>query len=130
MVSATPRAFPTLHRLIPLFRTLQAGLTVTRAKVKTSALNKTSGHTFYLMDASGQPPNSAVVAAACARIGGRLVEDGAQGGAALSSSPELKFSFSFLNREWARSWGGAGGSSAEAEGAGLSQSPASSNGSS
>lgn len=35
----------------------QAGLSVTRAKVRTYATSKSSGHTFYVMDAKGGPPD-------------------------------------------------------------------------
>ena len=36
---------------------LQTGLSVTRAKVRTYATSKSSGHTFYVMDARGGPPD-------------------------------------------------------------------------
>ena len=32
-----------------------AELTITRAKVKTYAINRSSGHTFYIMGAHGEP---------------------------------------------------------------------------
>ena len=32
-----------------------AKLTITRAKVKTFAINRSSGHTFYIMGAHGEP---------------------------------------------------------------------------
>lgn len=35
----------------------QTGLSVTRAKVRTYATSKSSGHTFYVMDAKGGPPD-------------------------------------------------------------------------
>lgn len=36
---------------------LQAGLSITRAKVRTFATSNSSGHTFYVMDAAGGPPD-------------------------------------------------------------------------
>lgn len=43
--------------LEPPSTTAQAGLSVTRAKVRTYATSKSSGHTFYVMDAKGGPPD-------------------------------------------------------------------------
>lgn len=76
----------------------QCGLTVTRAKVKTYATNNSSGHTFYVMDASGGPPNKAAVEAACIKIGGRLVEPGEEDKLCASSDGH-RFSFTFLHRQ-------------------------------
>jgi hypothetical protein len=36
---------------------MQAGLSITRAKVRTFATSNSSGHTFYVMDATGGPPD-------------------------------------------------------------------------
>lgn len=84
-----------------------AGLTITRAKVKTYASNNSSGHTFYVMDRSGGPPdNRERVEDACVQIGGRLVEPGEEEKLAISGSGSHRFSFSFLHRQWAKGWGG------------------------
>lgn len=53
-----------------------AGLSVTRAKVRTYATSKSSGHTFYVMDARGGPPDKCV----CEETGGQGLGPGrAQG---------------------------------------------------
>lgn len=75
------------------------GLTVTRAKVKTYAANNSSGHTFYVMDASGGPPDKRAVEEACVKIGGRLVEPGEEEKLGASSEGGHRFSFSFLHRQ-------------------------------
>ncbi len=59
---APSRLFPwplscTLLNLAPCPGGAQAGLSVTRAKVRTYATSKSSGHTFYVMDAKGGPPD-------------------------------------------------------------------------
>lgn len=82
----------------------QTGLSVTRAKVRTYATSKSSGHTFYVMDARGGPPDKARVEAACREIGGQLVEAGQE--ARSSSLGSHRFSFSFLARNWNSAWGG------------------------
>ncbi|PRW60951.1 uridylyltransferase [Chlorella sorokiniana] len=87
----------------------QAGLSVTRAKVRTYATSKSSGHTFYVMDAKGGPPDKARVEAACREIGGQLVEAGQE--ARSSSLGSHRFSFSFLARNWNSAWGGSPGQS-------------------
>jgi UTP:GlnB (protein PII) uridylyltransferase len=86
----------------------QAGLSVTRAKVRTFATSRSSGHTLYVMDAAGGPPDRARVQAACQAIGGQLVEseDLAEGKALPCDSGRFSFSFSFLNRQWNENWGG------------------------
>lgn len=82
----------------------QGGLAVTRAKVKTFAVNQSSGHTFYVMDATGAPPDKDKVEEACKQIGGHLVEVGEE--ARSASSGQHRFSFSFLNRQWHKGWNG------------------------
>lgn len=82
----------------------QGGLAVTRAKVKTFAVNQSSGHTFYVMDASGDPPDRQNVEEACKKIGGQLVEVGDEVRSA--SAGQHRFSFSFLNRQWHKTWNG------------------------
>jgi hypothetical protein len=44
--------------------------------VKTYAVNNSSGHTFYVMNANGTAPDRATVEEACSAIGGRLVDIG------------------------------------------------------
>lgn len=83
-----------------------AGLTITRAKVKTYASNNSSGHTFYVMDRNGGPPDRSRVEAACFNIGGKLVEPGQEERLAVSAGGSHRFSFSFLHRQWNKGWGG------------------------
>lgn len=94
--------------LAALTRVLQqAGLSITRAKVRTFATSNSSGHTFYVMDAAGGPPDRYKVEAACREIGGKLVEAGgdpSKSAQALGGSH--RFSFSFLQRQWNSTWGG------------------------
>ena len=73
-------------------------------QVKTYALSSSSGHTFCVMDASGAPPDRAKVEAACAQIGGKLVDAGDEERSA--SAGTHKFSFSFLTRQWGKGWNG------------------------
>jgi hypothetical protein len=74
-------------------------------------VNNSSGHTFYVMDAGGGPPDRGAVEAACREVGGQLVdcpEGGGRPSLPLShSGGSAKFSFSFLNRQWTQGWGGA-----------------------
>lgn len=74
-------------------------------QVKTSAVNKSSGHTFYVMTSSGNPPDRQKVEALCSRIGGKLVEVGEEE-RSLSPASTHRFSFSFLQRKWQTGWGG------------------------
>ena len=46
------------------------------SQVKTYAVNNSSGHTFYVMNADGSAPDRATVEEACGAIGGRLVDSG------------------------------------------------------
>ncbi|KAL4438995.1 hypothetical protein ABPG77_006932 [Micractinium sp. CCAP 211/92] len=87
----------------------QTGLSITRAKVRTYASSRSSGHTFYVMDADGGPPDKSRVEAACREIGGQLVEAGQE--ARSSSLGSHRFSFSFLQRNWNSAWGGSPGQS-------------------
>jgi hypothetical protein len=48
----------------------------TLLQVKTYAVNNSSGHTFYVMNADGSAPDRANVEEACSAIGGRLVDIG------------------------------------------------------
>ncbi|PSC74677.1 ACT domain-containing ACR2 [Micractinium conductrix] len=119
LISSIQRRFPkglkvhvhSLDRfgcLAALTRVLhQTGLSVTRAKVRTYATSKSSGHTFYVMDANGGPPDKARVEAACREIGGQLVEAGQE--ARSSSVGSHRFSYSFLQRNWNQNWGGSPG---------------------
>lgn len=87
----------------------QTGLSITRAKVRTYASSRSSGHTFYVMDAAGGPPDKSRVESACREIGGQLVEAGQE--ARSSSMGSHRFSFSFLQRNWNSAWGGSPGQS-------------------
>lgn len=49
-------------------------LSIRRAVVRTHSGNNYSGHSFYVMDASGAPPDRRKVENACHMIGGKLVE--------------------------------------------------------
>ncbi|CAL5228986.1 g12223 [Coccomyxa viridis] len=84
-----------------------AGLTITRAKVRTNAAHNMCGHTFYVMDAGGSAPQRSTVEAACAQLGGQLMEPSPNQGP-LSSSGTI--SFSFMGQQWRSSWGGSAGS--------------------
>ncbi|KAK9812463.1 hypothetical protein WJX73_001778 [Symbiochloris irregularis] len=93
--------------LAELTRVLHAAdLSVTRAKVKTSAVNKSSGHTFYVMTSSGNAPDRQKVEALCSRIGGKLVEVGEEERSLSPADSAHRFSFSFLHRKWQTGWGG------------------------
>lgn len=81
----------------------QADLSVTRAKVRTFATSNSSGHTLYVMDANGGPPDRMKVQQACQKIGGKLVEGMQDAKTALD---QHHFSFSFLQRQWNSNWGG------------------------
>ena len=74
-------------------------------QVKTSAVNKSSGHTFYVMTSGGAPPDREKVQALCSRIGGKLVEVGEEE-RSMSPPNAHRFSFSFLQRKWQKGWGG------------------------
>lgn len=102
-----------------------ADLAVTRAKVRTYAASggghnrnngggnfvagPSAGHTLYVMAASGGPPDRAAVEAACAAVGGKLVEPGDEAASVAASGGEHAFSYSFLSRRWS-GVGGRGGS--------------------
>ena len=102
-----------------------ADLAVTRAKVRTYAaaggghnrnnsssnhvVGPSAGHTLYVMAASGGPPDRAAVEAACAAVGGKLVEPGDEAASVAASGGEHAFSYSFLSRRWG-SGNGRGGS--------------------
>ena len=99
-----------------------ADLAVTRAKVRTYAASggghnrnngggnyvagPSAGHTLYVMAASGGPPDRAAVEAACAAVGGKLVEPGDEAASVAASGGEHAFSYSFLSRRWASGRGG------------------------
>lgn len=103
--------------LAQLTRVLKnADLCITRAKVKTYAVNNSSGHTFYVMAADGSAPDRERVQAACADIGGRLVDPGDEQRA--TSEGTHRFSFSFLNRQWQAGWRGSPGSLDSGSGSG------------
>lgn len=83
-----------------------AGLSVTRAKVRTYATSNSSGHTLYVMNAMGGPPDKERVRAALLDCGGKAAEDiSPDGRAPLVDSH--RFSFTFLQRRPRHmSWGG------------------------
>lgn len=57
------------------------------SQVKTYAVNNSSGHTFYVMNADGSAPDRANVEEACSAIGGRLVDTGCALQITLSARP-------------------------------------------
>jgi hypothetical protein len=61
-----------------------------------------NGHTFYVMDAAGGPPDSDQVKLACASSGGRQQSKAAElsAVAAAKLSHDHKFLFTFLQRTW------------------------------
>ena len=111
-------------------RLFQAGLTVTRAKVRTYATSNSSGHTLYIMNSAGDPPTHDAIEKALLDCGGLLAPplaatdgtprsvsgsgpgSGSVGGgnsASRSNSTPLvdshPFSFKFLQREGAHRMG-------------------------
>ena len=75
-------------------------------QVRTNAAHNMCGHTFYVMDANGSAPQRSTVEAACAHVGGQLMEPSSDQ-APLSSSGTI--SFSFMGQQWSSSWGGSAG---------------------
>ena len=75
-------------------------------QVRTNAAHNMCGHTFYVMDAGGAAPQRSTVEAACAQLGGQLMEPSPNQGP-LSSSGTI--SFSFMGQQWRSSWGGSAG---------------------
>ena len=71
--------------------------------MKTNAVSKASGHTFYVMDASGAAPSRAAVEAACSGLGGQLVDVGEDRPQSGSGSD---FAFQFLGQQWKSTWNG------------------------
>ena len=61
-----------------------AGLWITRAKVRAFAED---GHTLYVMDASGRPPDPRKVARACQLSGGQMAADLTGGGLSPPGAP-------------------------------------------
>ena len=84
--------------LASLARQLQlAGLTITRAKARTFAQSNSSGHTLYVMDAQGGPPDRASVQHALTHCGGKLSESeigDVRGGSNGQVDPRFSFTFS------------------------------------
>ena len=70
-------------------------------------MNKSSGHTFYVMAAAGEPPDREKVEALCGHIGGKLVEAGDEERSLSPPGQAHRFSFSFLHRKWQSGWNGA-----------------------
>lgn len=85
----------------------EAGLSVTRAKVRTYATSNSSGHTLYVMNAKGGPPDREQLQNALLNCGGKAVDihDMSDGRTPLVDSH--RFSFTFLQRGKPNtSWGG------------------------
>ena len=80
-------------------------------QVRTNAAHNMCGHTFYVMDAGGSAPQRSTVEAACAQLGGQLMEPSPTQGP-LSSSGTI--SFSFMGQQWRSSWGGSVGAPSHA----------------
>lgn len=65
-----------------------------------------AGHTFYLIDASGNRPDKARVLAACQASGGRggiSTAGTSPGSVGLPSELGVKFNFTFLESSWSGS---------------------------
>ena len=78
-----------------------AGLTVTRAKVRTYATSNSSGHTLYIMDSAGGPPSNEAIEKALVDCGGFKAADRIEEGSIGSNTPLINshpFSFKFLQR--------------------------------
>ncbi len=61
--------------LASLARQLQiSGLSITRAKARTFATSNSSGHTLYVMDAQGGPPDRQRVQGALMQCGGKMMD--------------------------------------------------------
>lgn len=92
--------------LAALARQLQlAGLSVTRAKVRTFATSNSSGHTLYLMDSGDQVPELDKVQRALTQCGGKMVDSGALVDANLAQN-DARFAFTFLERNANVAYGG------------------------
>ncbi len=67
--------------LSSLARQLQiSGLSITRAKARTFATSNSSGHTLYVMDAQGGPPDRHRVQGALMQCGGKMITDSGDSG--------------------------------------------------
>jgi UTP:GlnB (protein PII) uridylyltransferase len=84
----------------------QANITVTRAKVRTFATSNSCGHTLYVMDAAGGPPDRAQVQHALLHCGGKPAQGGEMADGKIPVRGSHKFSFTFTERHY----GGLGGS--------------------
>jgi glycine cleavage system regulatory protein len=66
--------------LASLARQLQiSGLSITRAKARTFATSNSSGHTLYVMDAQGGPPDRQRAQAALMQCGGKVMDSADSG---------------------------------------------------
>ncbi|MEW5313526.1 MAG: hypothetical protein WDW38_005087 [Sanguina aurantia] len=70
--------FPQTHGARSAWR--DAGLWITRAKVRAHTGSSSAGHTFYLMSHTGGVPDVGSVQRACQSVGGRLIGGGNPGG--------------------------------------------------
>lgn len=77
-------------------------LWITRAKVRAYAAS--GGHTFYVMDASGGPPDVKRVQAACSQVGGKLHQAGQVDNSptplVLSGGYNFLYSIGVMQKNW------------------------------
>lgn len=77
----------------------RANLSVTRAKVRTFATSNSSGHTLYVMNADGSPPNRARVQSALLHCGGKQADGSDLMGRKVQELASHRFSFAFTDRQ-------------------------------
>lgn len=82
----------------------EAGLSITRAKVRTFATSNSSGHTLYIMNAVGGAPSNESIERALLECGGKAIQEATHDGTPLVNSHP--FSFKFLQRLPHPSYGG------------------------
>jgi glycine cleavage system regulatory protein len=111
--------------LASLARQLQiSGLSITRAKARTFATSNSSGHTLYVMDAQGAPPDRQRVQGALMQCGGKMIDstDSGEninghrhhsGSNSTVGVPNAGFSFTFYDRN------GSGGNGLATNGNGI-----------
>lgn len=102
-------SLPKSGYLIFFLRALnQAGLCITRARVRSQANGQTKGHTFYVMGTDGSMPYRSKVEAVCISFGGKLVVMGESDSCSEDDGdtgpPMHKFCFSFLDRHPNSEW--------------------------
>lgn len=86
----------------------EAGLCITRARVRSRANGRTKGHTFYVMSADGTVAYRSKVETACNMFGGKLVVMGESDSCSEDDGDAgpftHKFCFSFLDRHANQEW--------------------------